>query len=488
MGCTNIQELTEDSSSSSLEKIEKFSSHPAIQDKEYTSLATKCRSYGATGPRYRYNSEEEEEGDTDSCCSVSDEMSSSSSGVTNRMSGRQLLIFLILLLNSFSSSLTVCLFPPFYPRLAEMKGTTATDYGLIIGTNCLVAFIVTPFVGNHLPQIGVKYAFCFGTFAGGVCCALPGLLEFFEPGQSFIIFSVLIRITHAVANALVITSTFAYQAMEFPSAVAKVFSVTRCVMNVTQLVGPVFGGVLHEIGGFFFPFVIMGSFQVVLALSCICVMPPPYYEEEHHENSHRKKKNRVSVLKMLSIPTIWFSFGAFIIATMCNGFLSVNLEPEVLRQFSLSPIYIGLIFGLKDGANSIASPVWGWICDSNKKSVKPYLIGSSVLVAVSFLLLGKFSSDILIFSFLSAGGGEMLGVLVSLSIPLLVVSLSINGVGIGGQQVVGVVDALHEASKAGYPDDPATQVRQPSCLLSTERHQESSTSIFISCFIFKNVC
>ena len=41
----------------------------------------------------------------------------------------------------------------------------------------------------------------------------------------------------------------------------------------------------------------------------------------------------------------------------------------------------------------------------------------------------------------------MLGVLISLSIPLLVVSLSLNGVGIGGQQVVGVVDALHEANK-----------------------------------------
>ena len=396
--CSNIQEVTEDSSAtsssnSSCEKIEragvgdKYSGHPDIQEREYTSLSPRCRNYGATGPSYS---------DTDSCCSASDEMSSSSSGVTNKMSGRQLLIFLILILNSFSSSLTVCLFPPFYPRLAEMKGTTATDYGLIIGTNCLVAFLVTPFVGNHLPQIGVKYAFCFGTFAGGVCCALSGLLEFFEPGQSFIIFSVLVRITHAVANALVITSTFAYQAMEFPSAVAKVFSITRCVMNVTQLVGPVFGGVLHEIGGFFFPFVIMGSFQVVLALSCIFVMPPPYFEEEQYENNRRKKEKKVSVFNMLSIPTIWFSFGAFIIATMCNGFLSVNLEPEVLRQFSLSPIYIGLIFGLKDGANSIASPVWGWICDSNKKSVKPYLIGSSVLVTASFLPLGRFSAALLL--------------------------------------------------------------------------------------------
>ena len=52
--------------------------------------------------------------------------------------------------------------------------------------------------------------------------------------------------------------------------------------------------------------------------------------------------------------------------------------------------------------------------------------------------------------FLSVGGGEMLGILISLSIPLLVVSLSVNGVGVGGQQVVGVVDALHEASQAGH--------------------------------------
>ena len=74
---------------------------------------------------------------------------------------------------------------------------------------------------------------------------------------------------------------------------------------------------------------------------------------------------------------------------MCNGFISVNLEPQVLRQFQLSPIYIGLVFGLKDGANSIASPVWGFICDSQKKSVKPFLIFSSLLVALSFFLLGK---------------------------------------------------------------------------------------------------
>ena len=78
-------------------------------------------------------------------------------------------------------------------RLAEMKGATATDYGLIIGTNCLVAFIVTPFVGNHLDFIGVKFAFITGIFGGGACCLLSGFLEYFQPGTTFLLMSILVR-------------------------------------------------------------------------------------------------------------------------------------------------------------------------------------------------------------------------------------------------------------------------------------------------------
>ena len=59
--------------------------------------------------------------------------------------------------------------------------------------------------------------------------------------------------------------------------------------------------------------------------------------------------------------------------------------------------------------------------------------------------------------FCVSGAGDLLGFTVSLTIPSLVAALCINGVGIGGQQVVGVVDALHEASRAGYPENAATQ-------------------------------
>ena len=392
-----IVEVTEESSPSSdcnritTTKPGKFEGNPKILDNEYTSLkvnsSRRHASYGASN--YNPTYPESSYGDDNSCYSASDELSSNSS-VTSKMTRRQFQIFMMILLSSLSSSLTVCLFPPFFPRLAEIKGATATEYGLIIGTNCLVAFVVSPIIGNNISIIGVKYSFCMGLFAGGVCCSLTGFLELFQPGTSFIACAVLIRIVHAVANSLVIASTFSYTASEFPSSVAKIFSITRSAMNIAQLFGPVLGGILYEAGGFFCPFLLMGAIQAVLAVFSICLMPAPDVEDQEScDHEHKRKKNKVSVFKMLSIPTIWFSFGAFIVGTLCNGFLSINLEPQVLRLFNFSPIYIGLLFGLKDGANSVASPLWGWLCDRNKISVKPHLITSSLLVSGSFFLLGK---------------------------------------------------------------------------------------------------
>jgi hypothetical protein len=48
-------------------------------------------------------------------------------------------------------------------------------------------------------------------------------LEFFPPGWNFVVTSVLIRVIHAAGNALVITATFTYAAMEFQQAVGQIF-------------------------------------------------------------------------------------------------------------------------------------------------------------------------------------------------------------------------------------------------------------------------
>ena len=43
-----------------------------------------------------------------------------------------------------------------------------------------------------------------------------------------------IRVVHATGNALVITATFTFTAVEFQNSVGKIFSWTRTAMNVAQ--------------------------------------------------------------------------------------------------------------------------------------------------------------------------------------------------------------------------------------------------------------
>ncbi|KAG7157411.1 putative MFS-type transporter Slc18B1-like 4, partial [Homarus americanus] len=78
------------------------------------------------------------------------------------------------------------------------------------------------------------------------------------------------------------------------------------------------------------------------------------------------------------------------------------------------------------GANSLASPFWGWVCDRNRQ-VKIYILLSSCLAFTSFFLLGPFP-----------------GVPINRTLGVVVLALILNGIGIGGQQVAGVVDAIRE--------------------------------------------
>merc|ERR1739847_103577 len=164
----------------------------------------------------------------------------------------------------------------------------------------------------------------------------------------------------------------------------------RTAMNVAQLGGPWIGGTLIQEGGFYLPFLVMGCLQVTIALISTCLMPhPDPVSERDHLIHSKKKKGKATVCKILSVPSVWLSFIAFIVATMCNGFLSVNLEPQVIRNFNLSASNVGIY--------------------------------------------------------------------IELNIYLLILALCINGMGVGGQQIAGVIDALHEAVGAGFHDDPSTQ-------------------------------
>lgn len=94
--------------------------------------------------------------------------------------------------------------------------------------------------------------------------------------------------------------------------------------------------------------------QVFMGIVCACCLP-----RESLTSTGAKTCRKLSILKILKIPTIWFSFTGFIVATMCNGFLSINLEPQV----SKSDIYCktgkyplrGYLLGVRTASSALES-------------------------------------------------------------------------------------------------------------------------------------
>ncbi|XP_059352654.1 MFS-type transporter SLC18B1-like [Daphnia carinata] len=224
-----------------------------------------------------------------------------------------------------NSYITICHFPPFFAKIAKDRGATVSIYGFTIGTKCLTLFLVTPFIGKNLKVIGVRFAFVSGVFIGGICRLLSGFLEYFPPGGSFVVISILIRVIHAAGSAGTITSTFTYTAVEFPNSVAKIFSLTRTMMNIAQFAGPIVGGALYEVGGFKTPFILVGGIQTIMAFIALPFLTD--YDVSQYDEGSTKTQ---SPLDILCIPSIWIPFFTFIVSTMSNGFLSINVEPQVL--------------------------------------------------------------------------------------------------------------------------------------------------------------
>ncbi|KAK9503714.1 hypothetical protein O3M35_010217 [Rhynocoris fuscipes] len=141
----------------------------------------------------------------------------------SHFSKRQILTLVVFSIADFCNAICVSLQAPFYPKEAEKKGATATEYGLVFGIFELVVFVTSPIYGQHLNRIGPKYLFNGGIFTTGICAILFGFLDKVNGHIPFITLSFIIRIIEAMGNSAFLTASFAIIAKEFPENVATTF-------------------------------------------------------------------------------------------------------------------------------------------------------------------------------------------------------------------------------------------------------------------------
>lgn len=141
------------------------------------------------------------------------------------------------------------------------------------------------------------------------------------------------------------------------------FVILNDYVYVVKILGPMVGGLLYQIGGFFLPFFTLGMLLFFTAIITLCVLPKhsETLQQGHSNGKNRmakvveksknefeeKTKNRryslvvsVSILSLLRVPGIAVSAISIMATSASIGFLGATLEPH-LRQFDLSPVLLG---------------------------------------------------------------------------------------------------------------------------------------------------
>jgi hypothetical protein len=83
--------------------------------------------------------------------------------------------------------------PPFYPKEAEQRGATPTQYGFVFGIVHLVSFLASPFFARYGGAMGPARVFNFCGFVETLAGFLFGFLDYVQDLHAFLGLSYLLR-------------------------------------------------------------------------------------------------------------------------------------------------------------------------------------------------------------------------------------------------------------------------------------------------------
>jgi hypothetical protein len=141
------------------------------------------------------------------------------------------------------------------------------------------------------------------------------------------------------------------------------------------------GGALYSVGGYFLPFVVLGSALFSCAIITLLILPAQPIER--NENAQRG-----SMLQVLKIPGIQVCSLGIAATSASIGFISATLEPH-LRQFAMSAILLGVMFVINGGIYALSAPLVGYFVDKSKNPKIVSLTGSFFII-IGFSLIGNY--------------------------------------------------------------------------------------------------
>jgi len=334
---------------------------------------------------------------------------------------------------NFCNALCASMQAPFYPREAAKKGLEVWAFGLVFGVFEITVFVVSPFIGLGINRFGVKRTLNVGIGLVGLVLVAYGCLGQLSSGPAFLGCSMVLRTLEACGNSAFLTGSFSAIAREFPNNVASMFAVIELFFGIGQIVGPLLGGALYQVGGFTLPFAIMGSLLFISSIFIYFVLP-----EIQNPPSDLVESPKPTMRMALSKPSICIALFKVSTAACSIGFLQTTLEPHLASISSFTSFQVGAFFMVLGGAYGLSLPVWGSLGDSKLTRNSPKLVEvtGAVLIIAGFLIMGPFKY-----------------LPITKSVPSIIVGMSLHGFGLGASLVGGFSDAHKSAVASGLPDN-----------------------------------
>ncbi|XP_025017265.1 MFS-type transporter SLC18B1-like [Tetranychus urticae] len=284
----------------------------------------------------------------------------------------QVLFICALCYANFAEAACYSLQAPFFPRVAEEKGASPAVYGFIFSILEVTILFTSPIFGKLVAYISCNILMQFGLAVSGLTVILFGFTIYLPNGITFISVCFIIRIIDGIGVSANLTSSYSAMAKQFPERIALIFGLLEVAFSLGSTLGPTFGGLLYQIGGYRFPFLVLGL--VLFSATFL-----NYYFAPKIDTPETRRP--VAITTFLADFETLVDLIGICVAFTDLGLLNVILEPHV-RQFNLGPIYLGLIFVTQSVSYAISSPIIGWIVD---RGVSPKVMN---LICCPITLIG----------------------------------------------------------------------------------------------------